>query len=413
MSPMPPLRTAAVLVAIFAALFGLGQFHRVSGGVMVPVFERELGLTADLLGAVIGANFLASAVALIPIGILIDRFGARRMIPATLAIGICGSVLFAMANSAATLIAARLLVGIGYAGSGIGLMVVYARWFPSDRLSAISAWTIAFGSVGGLLATTPLAYLTESVGWRVTFYGVAGLTALAAIAVAVLVRNAPADYRRSTASPATSMESLIGMREVFLQRDIYPLLAMSVVAFGPGMIVVGLWGGPYLRDVFDLGPIERGLAFFAMALASPLAIAVVGPLDRIFNTRKGVVIALAAGSVSGFVILTFFGHLSLWIAIPMMVAINACQGFYVVLAVHCRALFPDHLIGRANTTLSFVGVIAIAVMLYVSGLIVEAFPEPEIVGDATAYRVVFGTIAALMGIAIAIYSRARDVRPLV
>jgi predicted MFS family arabinose efflux permease len=291
------------------------------------------------------------------------------------------------------------------------MLVVFARWFPAERLSTVASIAIAIGNIGGLAATTPLAYLVEIVGWRASFLAVAAMTAAVALIIAC-VRDSPAGYQAAPRTPTTLYDSLIGMREVLLQREIYPILAIGCVAYGPGMVIVGLWGGPYLRDIFGFDAIARSMALFAVALASPVAIALVGPLDRVFNTRKGVVVTLAVGSMTSFVALALVGDLNPWLAILLMVAINGCQGFYVTMTVHCRALFPDHLVARSITTLTFVGVAMVAVMLYGTGLIVDAFPAAGATAEPLAYRVIFLVVALAMAVAIAIYTRSKDVRPL-
>ena len=204
-----PNRAAAVLIfLVFSLAFAASQFHRTSGGVIAPELSRELGIAAEALGVVAGALFVTSGLSQWPIGLLLDRFGARRTLPLMLAFVVAGSVWFAEARSLESLIGARLLIGIGNSASMISAFAVFARWFPADRFATVSAWMLAVGSIGGLCATTPLAGLVELIGWRLSIHVVAGVTALLAIAAAVMVRDAPPGYRAEAAPPDGFVENI-------------------------------------------------------------------------------------------------------------------------------------------------------------------------------------------------------------
>ena len=402
---------AMLIFVLFALLYGVGQFHRVATGVVVTEIERELAFGADTLAAISAVLFLAAALVQVPVGVLLDRYGPRRTVPTLLVLAVIGTLTFALAHTAPGLILGRILLGVGYGAVLMGGFVIFARWVPPDRFATASSMMIACGSFGGLLATSPLAALVELVGWRSTFVGVAALTGLLAVLVATFVRDAPPGYRETGARPATLVASLRGLLDVLRKRQMRYILAMALVGYGSGMTVLGLWGGPFLSDLFGLDAIARGHVLFVMALAGPVAVAVVGPLDRRFNTRKWIVLALGAGQVLVLSALALFGGTSLAVAVVGLVLIMVTQSFNVTLAAHCRAVFPDHLVGRANTMVNMAAIAGVAIMQYTTGLIIEAFPAETGIADPLAYRLLFGMLALMVAAAALVYARVEDAPP--
>jgi len=187
------------------------------------------------------------------------------------------------------------------------------------------------------------------------------------------------------------------------------ILIMGFATFGPGMVLLGLWGGPFLADVHGLDAIDRGYLLLAMALMAPLGLMVIGPLDRYFNSHKKVVILSALGMALGFAFLAIAGQVSLWLVGPVMLWTMFAQAYYVTLHGHCRALFPAGMAGRAATLVNLVAVAGIALMQICSGLLMEAFPSPTGIADSMGYRLTFAATALILVFCTACYARADDV----
>jgi predicted MFS family arabinose efflux permease len=270
---------------------------------------------------------------------------------------------------------------------------------------------VGAGSVGGLSATAPLAFLIEAFGWRAVFVGVAGFTAALGLVVLAFVRDAPPGYDQWHRRPASLTESLRGLAEVLRRREMRHILGMGLVSYGPSMTVLGLWGGPYFRDVLGLAPLEVGNALFALAAATTLGLVLGGPLDRLFNTRKGVVLGMAGLEAAAFATLAFVAESGVWLCGFLLFLAMVGQTFYLPLAAHCRALFPDHLVGRANTMLNLCGILGVAGMQMLTGFLMQAFPSADGVAGPAAYRALFATLAVLIVLGALAYLRVEDARP--
>jgi predicted MFS family arabinose efflux permease len=169
------------------------------------------------------------------------------------------------------------------------------------------------------------------------------------------------------------------------------------------LTVLGVWGGPYLHDVHKLDGVARGNVLLAMGLAQILGILAYGPMDRVLRSRKRVVFGGAAISMLLLAILAALPHPPLWLAVSLLIAFCFFCAYGTVIVAQGRALFPDRLAGRGVTTVNMAQCLGLAVLPAGAGYVVEAFGA----GD-TAYRWVFGTLAAGLLLGSFAYVRARD-----
>ena len=166
----PALRRQGVVIVItLATAYVASHFFRSSNVTIGLDLMRDLQIGPEALGALTGAFFFGFSSMQIPCGFFFDRFGPRRTIFGMLLLATVGGTLFTLAPNWPLLLTGRALMGAGFGVMLIGSMVVISRWFPADRFSTLSARVLSIGLVGNLLATTPLAWGTEIVGWRVVF----------------------------------------------------------------------------------------------------------------------------------------------------------------------------------------------------------------------------------------------------
>ena len=142
------LRPLAAVVVCFGAVFVLSQFFRASNAVIAKTLSAEFGLSPEALGLLTGAFFLAFGAAQIPVGMLFDRFGARRTVPVVLATAIAGSLLYGFADGQAMLIGGRVLLGVGCSGVLMGSLFLFGQWAPPASFSTWMGRMIAIGGAG-------------------------------------------------------------------------------------------------------------------------------------------------------------------------------------------------------------------------------------------------------------------------
>jgi predicted MFS family arabinose efflux permease len=405
-------RRGLVIVMTLATAYMASHFFRASNVTIGLDLMRDLAIGPEALGALTGAFFFGFSAMQIPCGFFFDRFGPRLTVAGMLVVATLGGIIFTTALTWPLLLSGRVLLGCGFGVMLIGSMVVISRWFPPDRFSTLTAVVLSVGLLGNLIATTPLAWAAQETGWRAVF-GVAVLfTALAAIAVWLVVRDAPPGHPFLDRAPESPREMLQGLMEVFGNRRLWPILALNFCSYACTFTVQGLWGGPFLREVHGLSPIQAGNVLLAAVVAYQCGMLSFGPLDRVFDTRKWIAVAGNLTIVLLLATLAIPAAPPVWLPIAAIVAIGFFSAASTMVMTHARGIFPDRLIGRGIATSNTAVMFGVACMQTLSGMIVGAF-EPLADGGRTetAYRALFATLTIVLIVAIAIYSRSQDVKP--
>ncbi len=404
-------RAAARIVASLCAAFIVSQFYRSSTAVIAPELIRDMGLSAEALGGLTGIFYLTFAVAQVPVGVLLDRFGPRRTVAGLLGFAGGGALVFAAAQTPWALTLGRALMGLGCAGVFMGSLVVCARWYAPDRFATVAAVILSVGGTGNLFSTTPLALAAEAVGWRGAFVGMAAITAALCALVWVVVRDAPPGHPYHARRPESLGQTIRGLREVLTNPRLPYILAISFVAYPAVATVLGLWAGPYLNDVYGLDAVDRGNVLLMATGAMVIGTLCYGPLDRVFDTRKRIVVCGALITAAVLAALALAPALALWQAAALLVALGGFGIYAVMIIAHGRAIFPERLVGRGITVVNFANFSGVAVMQMAAGLIVGAFPATDGAAPEAAYRLVFGFLAATIVLALMFYARAADAKP--
>jgi MFS family permease len=273
---------AAWLLASLFFLYALVQ--RVAPSVMVDELMRDFAVGGALLGNLSAFYFYAYAGLQIPIGVMLDRLGPRRLMGGGAALAGLGGVLFAMADSLTLAYLGRLLIGAGTAFSWVGALTVIVQWFPARRFAALAGGTQAFGMMGAILGQAPLGYAVGAHGWRaaMVWVGLAGV--VLALAIFAVVRDRPATHH-STTGIAAGLGIAMAERQTWLSGIFGMAMVTPTAAFG------GLWAVPYLMQVHGLGRAEAAgltsLIFVSWALGAPL----VGGLSDRLGSRRGLMVA--------------------------------------------------------------------------------------------------------------------------
>lgn len=410
--PPSPHRRGLIIVMTLATAYVASHFFRASNVTIGLDLMRDLGIGPEALGGLTGAFFFGFAAMQIPCGFLFDRFGPRRTVTGMLVLATIGGIVFTLAPTWPVLLTGRVLMGAGFGVMLVGSMVVISRWFRPDRFATLTAMVLSIGLMGNLAATTPLAWASEAVGWRTVFAVAVLFTALAAIAVWLVVRDAPPGHPFLERKPESSREMLQGLMEVLRNPRLKFILALNFCHYACTFTVQGLWGGPYLREVHGLSPIEAGNVLFAAVIAYQIGMLTFGPLDRVLDTRKWIVVWGTAAIIMALMLLALTPRLPVSLAIASILVIGFCSACSTMVMAHGRGIIPDRLIGRGMATINTSVMFGVACMQTVSGIVVGAFePLASGVRSETAYRALFGVLATILIVALSVYGRSADVKP--
>lgn len=333
--------------------FGLGYFasylFRTVNAIISPQLTKEIGLTAAELGFLTSVYFIMFAAFQLPLGVLLDRYGPRRVQTALLVVAALGGALFAVGRDMTVLTVARGLIGLGVSGCLMAALKANVMWWPRARLPLINGITASFGSLGALVSTVPVELILGIVGWRGVFAAIAAFTALAALLVWFGVPR-----RREESEPPPRGGGFRGqLRDfgaIYGNAFFWRISVMALIHNAVFMSYQSLWTGSWLRDVAGLDRIGVANALLLFNLGMFVGVLLIGLIaDRLQGFGVKPIVSVALG-VALSITTQFLFALGMTSA-PMMLCF--AFGFFgsstlVVYAVFGQH-FPPHLIARVNT----------------------------------------------------------------
>lgn len=252
------------------AFFGYAFAQRVAPSVMTGELMRDLAVGGAALGSLSAFYFYTYAAIQLPVGVLIDRFGPRKLLSSALILCALASVGFAASETVLGASIGRGLIGGTVAFGFVGTLTIAGYWFPPSRFGTLSGIVMTVGMLGAMAGQAPLRMLVELLGWRDTMLALAAAGAVLGLLLFLIVPNRP----RRQADRAAGRHPLAGLRDVATNRQSW---LCAVIGFGPtGTMLAfsGLWAVPWLSTVRDF-PISEaaGIAsavFLGWALGAPL-----------------------------------------------------------------------------------------------------------------------------------------------
>jgi MFS family permease len=376
------------IFAPFAVGYFLSYLLRNANAVISPELTKDLGLSAADLGLLTSAYLFAFGAFQLPLGILLDRYGPRRVEAGLLLFCAAGCALFALGEALPQLALGRALIGLGVSACLMASFKAFSLWFPIERQASLNAAIMAAGGLGALAASSPLGALLPVLGWRGIFLARAAIT----LVVAGLIFTTP--DKQKVGAGETVAEQLRGLVTIFGSRAFWRFAPQTTFIVGGFMALQGLWTVPWLMTVDGLT--REAAAFHLLLMAGAqltgfLGIAVfVQRLARAgLPPAQLLTFGMGAGLLAIFGIV--FGLAPSWLLWPALGLVFSVGNLAYALLT---AEFPLALAGRANTALNlgaFVGAFGIQ---WLFGVAVDGFQSAGLDVQA-AYR---ASLAGLLGL---------------
>lgn len=401
-SPSPGLILRIVLP--FAYGYFLAFMIRTVNAAISTDLQSELGLTADALGLLTSTFFLSFALMQIPLGLLMDRYGPRRVEAVLLLIASLGCLLFGLGNHISVLAIGRLMMGVGMSACLMAAFTTINHWFDRTRVPSMNAFIAFGGGLGAIFAADPVVWISQQWGWRSVFYILAAATLLSSLLIYWIVpsRESPA----ATQSPRAAIRGII---QVFTSRYFWLISMMSLGTQASFGAMAGLWTGPWLRDVGNLAQDEVALALRWIAIAMTAGFLLIGNIAS-FLARKGM----------AFWRITFSFMCLFWLTQPILllpfgwwsIAAWMAFAFFGTSGILAFALLTQHfdhqLAGRVNSALNLLIFVLSFIVQWGVGLIIQQWPE---IGDGryptVAYQCAIMVIAIPQAVALMVFWRLR------
>ena len=373
----------------FAAGYYLSYLLRTVNAVIAPELTRELTLTAADLGLLTSAYLLAFAAFQIPLGLLLDRYGPRRVEAGLLLVAAAGALLFAIGRSPFELTVARGLIGLGVSSCLMAAFKGFAQNFPAERQASLTGAIMASGGLGALTASLPLEFALPLLGWRGVFQG---LTFLLLAVAALIFFSVP--QREAGVSRDSLGAQLKDVGGILAHRVFWRFAPPMTLVTGGFLAVQGLWAVPWLMNVDGLTRHQAAEVLFALNLAmllSHLGIATfavrlaragITPA-RLLLGGFGLALASQAAMLAG-----LGPAMLLWFAYGVGVSGGSLS--YSLLSAH----FAPALSGRVTTTLNLLLFIGAFTLQWGLGVLIDGLGAAGFATPA-AYRATFALLLIL------------------
>ncbi|MEM8664034.1 MAG: MFS transporter [Pseudomonadota bacterium] len=379
----------------FASIYLLAYVLRVVNAVAGEPISVELGLSAADLGFLTSVYLAGFALCQLPFGILMDRYGPRKVEAATLLLAVAGCAVFAVAQGFAGLVVGRVLMGVGASMCLMAPFTAYRKWFTPEKLPLVVGLHMACGGLGSALGGLPTEVLMAAVGWRGLFAILAGLVFLGAAAILFVVpaKREPAEIQ-SFGLMTRELAAVLKSRALW---RVAPLAATTQAGF---LGVIGLWTGPWLRDVAQLSPAVAAAWLSAAAVGLIVGFFGYGVLaSRAERSGRAMDVfvwgtVLFAGVAVAIIVLPPAVGTPLWI---LYAALGS--GGVLTYAILTRA-FSEGLAGRVNTTLNFLVFFFAFLTQWAFGVVLEFFPSltGTGAGSRTGYQVAMVLLLVVQGL---------------
>jgi predicted MFS family arabinose efflux permease len=332
----------------FAAGYFLSYLYRTVNAVLGPVIAGELALPDNALGLLTSTYFLAFGAAQLPLGMLLDRFGPRRVEAGLLMIAALGAAVFAFADGLTGLTLGRALIGLGVSACLMASFKAFIQWFPPERQASLTGWIMASGGLGALAAAKPLEIALGFAGWREIILALAVVTLLVAGALWYFVPDKPGHP-----AGAGFSEQLAGVRQIFASRHFWRYAPLGFCFTGGFMAVQGLWASRWMNvmESLDAAAVAARLTWMGVAMLGGFlfmgffATALVHrgiSLDKLFRSAM----------FAAFVAFSVICLQPQWAGDWLWPLLGACFSLSNIAYSLVSQAFPPSLSGRANTALN-------------------------------------------------------------
>lgn len=248
-----------------AALNFLNQASRTVMAVIGPVLAVEFALSASELGLLAACMFAAYGAAQLPVGVALDMLGTRRIQSALSLVTAAGFALFALSDGLAGFSVARVILGVGISAGLMAILKANTQWFAPAQVAGMTGLAMAVATLGSVLTTAPVEAALPSLGWRGVFWLLAGASVAVAIWIFASVRDKPGPAaHRALKDELAVMRQILGSRLFWRYGPAAAMLSILNFAY------LGLWAGPWLRDVagYDGPARAQTLLFYTLAMTA-------------------------------------------------------------------------------------------------------------------------------------------------
>ena len=403
-----------VIWGVGALFFCFGFFLRVSPSVMVSELMRDFAIGAAALGNLTAFYFYAYGAAQLPVGMLLDRYGPRRVLSSAVLVCGAGCLLFGFADVIFQAYAGRLLIGLGCAFAFIGTLKIISLWFPIRRAALVTGLTAMVGMAGAVGGQAPLAMLVDFVGWRTSIIGGSFFAVALALMIIVFVRDRPPSMA-VVARPSLRGTIVRDLGVVLRNDQTWCASAVIATVSVPLLAYAGLWGVPHMMSAYGLERPEAASATSMILIGWGMGAPIIGWLSDKTGKRKPALVFGSFFAFAALLCLIYVPGIPVWGAFALLFVNGFAGGATVVSYVVARVHNPPASAATASSVVNMAPVLLSAAFQALLGWLLDAQWDGALVDGArvyaeSAYQMAFLPLIACAVIAMIGALRVREVR---
>ena len=247
---------SVIIFCVFAFAFFISTLLRAITATLTPVLTNEFDLSAGNLGLLAGGYFIGFSLMQIPAGLLLDKYGPKKVISYLLLIALIGTISFAFAKNFTGLFISRIFIGVGVSACLMGPLTGYRVWFEEKYQQRANSWMLMVLSIGFLASTLPVQILLPLIGWRSIFFLIGALILISIILLSVFIPS------WEIKSPVESKNISEGLLDVWKDKFFISLIPLAFFSYGGVQAIQTLWAGPWMLNVAGYSPLESATGLF-------------------------------------------------------------------------------------------------------------------------------------------------------
>ena len=352
----PPAWLSWSVWAVAATFYLSGFYLRVSPAVITTELMRDFSITAGDLGGLSAAFFYAYVVMQVPTGVLVDSWGARRLLLVGSVLTAVGALLFGVSGSVGVASIGRAIMGGATAVGWVITLKLASHWFPQRRYAMLTGLGLLVGNIGALVAQVPLRLLVDRFAWRPVTIGSAAAVLGVALLTWLVVRNDPDERGYRSYAPdvlqrtnhITLWQLLKGFGSVFGYRNTWLIFCAQGGFVGSMISFTGLWGPPFLRSRFDVCSTTAAAICSVMIVCWAVASPICGHLSDKIGRRKPIYVGGALVMTTGWSIMFYAPGLPLAAFVALAAVTSAACGAVILGFAYSKESVPVQFLGTIS-----------------------------------------------------------------
>lgn len=401
---MPKSRSIAWTMWSIVSIFYAYQYIlRVMPNIMMDDILQQFNIDTATFGQFSGIYYIGYSLMHLPIGIMLDRFGPKKILPICMIMTVIGLLPIVFAEYWVYPIIGRALIGMGSSAAILGSFKVIRLGFPEDRFTRMLSLTVTIGLIGAIYGGAPVNYMCMTLGYKTVVALFAAIGFILAFVTYLTIPGIEVNHKTTVIND---------IKDVFSNPKVIIVCLLAGLMVGPLEGFADVWGTAFLKQNYGfdstIASSLPSLIYIGMCFGSPLLSLIAEKSTYYFGT---IIVAALIMAISFFVLT--FGYASLNSMSIMFIAVGVCCAYQIIAIYKASTYVQEHVVGLTTAIANMIIMTFGYAFHSIIGVIINAMGGPQST-EAFQLGIVVIPIALVIGIigyiALIIFERLNDRR---